>query len=101
MDIVRTLALCQEKDPAVARPFPVAFPFLALLAFCLSASARPVESAQPAPVQRESPVRITIGQSVAPLYGPWKFKIGDSPLDPVTRAPLRSEEHTSELQSLR
>lgn len=23
-----------------------------------------------------------------PLYGPWKFSIGDSPLDPATRAPL-------------
>jgi hypothetical protein len=31
---------------------------------------------------------VTLGQSVVPLYGPWKFTIGDSPIDPVTRAPL-------------
>ncbi len=33
------------------------------------------------------PVRITLGQSVVPLYGPWKFTVGDSPLDP-SGAPL-------------
>jgi hypothetical protein len=34
---------------------------------------------------------IMLGQSVVPLYGPWKFQIGDSPVDPVTHAPLWSE----------
>jgi len=29
-----------------------------------------------------------IGQSVIPLYGPWKFQVGDSPVDPVKHTPL-------------
>jgi hypothetical protein len=31
---------------------------------------------------------VTLGQSVVPPYGPWKFTVGDSPIDPVTHAPL-------------
>jgi hypothetical protein len=31
---------------------------------------------------------VTLGPSVVPLYGPWKFTVGDSPIDPTTRAPL-------------
>ncbi len=31
---------------------------------------------------------VTLGQSVVPLYGPWKFTVGDSPIDPVTHALL-------------
>ncbi len=27
--------------------------------------------------------RLTLGQSMLPLYGPWKFHIGDSPIDPT------------------
>ena len=34
---------------------------------------------------------ITLGQSVVPLYGPWKFTIGDSPVDPRTGKPLWAE----------
>jgi serine phosphatase RsbU (regulator of sigma subunit) len=34
---------------------------------------------------------ITLGQSVYPLNGPWKFTIGDSPIDPATHQPLWSE----------
>jgi hypothetical protein len=33
-------------------------------------------------------IHVTLGQSVVPLYGPWKFTIGDSPIDPVTHALL-------------
>src|SRR5215471_123760 len=33
-------------------------------------------------------VEITLGQSVVPLYGPWKFTIGDSPIDAKTGKPL-------------
>jgi Stage II sporulation protein E (SpoIIE) len=32
--------------------------------------------------------QVTLGPSVVPLYGPWKFAVGDSPLDPATHAPL-------------
>ena len=31
---------------------------------------------------------VTLGPSVVPLYGPWKFTVGDSPIDPATKAPL-------------
>ena len=50
--------------------------------------------AQPTPTQ-EAPapagVHISLGQSAVPLYGPWKFTVGDSPVDPVTHAPLWAE----------
>ncbi|HWE84423.1 MAG TPA: PP2C family protein-serine/threonine phosphatase [Terracidiphilus sp.] len=32
-------------------------------------------------------MRIVLGQSAVPLYGPWKFTVGDSPVDPVTHQP--------------
>ena len=28
------------------------------------------------------PAHVTLGQAAAPLYGPWKFTVGDSPIDP-------------------
>jgi hypothetical protein len=31
-----------------------------------------------------SVVRVTVGQGAVPLYGSWKFKVGDSPVDPKT-----------------
>lgn len=34
---------------------------------------------------------VTLGQSVVPLYGPWRFSVGDSPIDPVTKQPLWAE----------
>jgi hypothetical protein len=42
-------------------------------------------------VQPPQSAPITLGQSVVPLYGPWKFQIGDSPQNPVTHARLWSE----------
>jgi hypothetical protein len=44
-----------------------------------------------APAQPAAPVQITLGQAAVPLYGPWKFHIGDSPIDPVTHRPLWAE----------
>jgi hypothetical protein len=35
--------------------------------------------------------RMTLGQSAVPLYGPWKFTVGDSPIDPKTGKPLWAE----------
>jgi hypothetical protein len=34
---------------------------------------------------------ITLGQSVFPLNGPYKFTIGDSPIDPATHQPFWAE----------
>jgi len=36
-------------------------------------------------------IDVTLGQAAVPLYGPWKFTIGDSPLDPKTGKPLWAE----------
>jgi hypothetical protein len=52
-------------------------------------------SAQQTPTQTDlnaqSTAQIRLGQSIVPLYGPWKFQVGDSPLDPITHAPLWAE----------
>ena len=42
----------------------------------------------PGTAQHRQTTHITLGQSVVPLYGPWKFSVGDSPLDPATGGPL-------------
>lgn len=45
-----------------------------------------------APLNAEPPaepaVDIALGQSVVPLYGPWKFTVGDSPIDAKIGKPL-------------
>jgi serine phosphatase RsbU (regulator of sigma subunit) len=51
-----------------------------------SLAAQAVPTAAPAPIEH-----ITIGASTAPLNGPWKFHIGDSPVDPTTHTLLWAE----------
>jgi len=51
----------------------------------------PASPAKTASVAAPPVERITVGHSTAPLYGPWKFHLGDSPLNPVTHAPLWAE----------
>jgi hypothetical protein len=57
-------------------------------------------AAQPAPqpttpsaaiAESQSAAHVTLGQAAVPLYGPWKFQIGDSPIDPKTGQPLWAE----------
>jgi hypothetical protein len=36
----------------------------------------------------EKTAQVDLGQSSVPLYGPWKFTVGDSPVDPKTGQPL-------------
>jgi hypothetical protein len=45
-------------------------------------------AAQQRLARAEGAVRIRLGQSAVPLYGPWKFAVGDSPVDPITHQPL-------------
>jgi hypothetical protein len=52
---------------------------LLLLAVCAALGAK-------AYAQLAAP--IAFGKSVVPLYGPWKFQVGDSPTDPQTGKPL-------------
>ncbi len=40
------------------------------------------------PAKPGAATSITLGQSMVPLYGPWKFHVGDSPVDPGTNRPL-------------
>ena len=47
--------------------------------------------ARAAPAQAGPIEHIVIGDSTAPLYGPWKFHVGDSPIDPINHSPLWSE----------
>jgi hypothetical protein len=56
---------------------------------CLTALAQ-TQTTQPKPVS-DGIDHITLGESVFPLNGPWKFSIGDSPLDPATHQPLWAE----------
>lgn len=69
-----------------------------LSAFLLSFLCLPILAQSPAPPQSVKPAEpsdginhITLGQSVFPLNGPYKFSIGDSPLDPATHQPLWAE----------
>src|ERR1035441_8776368 len=39
----------------------------------------------------QSATHVTLGQSAVALYGPWKFTVGDSPIDPATHQPLWAE----------
>jgi len=71
----------------VARSIRFSLLLLLLVWFGLDAwSLAQAVSTAAAPVER-----ITVGNSTEPLYGPWKFHIGDSPLNPVTHAPLWAE----------
>jgi hypothetical protein len=61
-----------------------------LIASCVSAQP---SASKPAQAQSAAPAgeQIRLGNSVVALYGPWKFHIGDSPIDPATGKPLWSE----------
>src|SRR5271165_2272195 len=67
----------------MARRPGAALVFLALCGLGVLSSAQPVAAPNPAP--------ITLGDSVVPLNGPWKFTVGDSPIDPATHKYLWAE----------
>lgn len=65
--------------------------FLFLLLW-LSASALVAQGLAASGAQSgDAVVPLTLGQSVVALYGPWKFNVGDSPMDPKTGEPLWAE----------
>src|SRR5271169_6540925 len=39
----------------------------------------------------DSIAHVTLGQAAVPLFGPWKFTVGDSPIDAKTGKPLWAE----------
>ena len=64
----------------MARRLRIAFPVLLLIAYggWAQAQAAPLQSN----VAEQGIAQISLGQAAVPLYGPWKFMVGDSPLDP-------------------
>lgn len=63
--------------------------FCTLLVLLLPAALGLHAQAQVTPASAAS-TQVTLGQSSVPLYGPWKFTVGDSPTDPKTGQPLWS-----------
>jgi signal transduction histidine kinase len=84
---VRAVALCKGTNPAVTRRLPICLLVLAVFGCGMLSTAQRV-TPQAATAQAGNTANITLGRSLAPLYGPWKFHVGDSPLDPVTHTPL-------------
>jgi len=50
--------------------------------------AQPSSSMPGSFAERENQTFVALGQSTAQLYGPWQFKVGDSPIDQKTGQPL-------------
>ena len=57
---------------------------IAFLLLCLLFSQRVRSQVQYKAQLPSKAVQVTLGESAVPLYGPWKFTIGDSPVDPTT-----------------
>ena len=75
----------------MARRLRFSFLLPAILACSILSRAQPATSPLVPPARTDSTAPITVGHSVFPLYGPWKFHIGDSPTDPHTGNPLWAE----------
>lgn len=74
----------------MAGPFRASFLLPAIAALSMVGAGQVVQPPQSVPAQSVA-APITLGQSAVPLNGPWKFQIGDSPVNPVTNAPLWAE----------
>jgi hypothetical protein len=74
----------------VSRPFRASFLLIAIAALSIVGAGQAAQPPQSLPAPFVA-TPITLGQSVVPLYGPWKFQIGDSPVNPATLAPLWSD----------
>jgi len=72
----------------VAQSYHFSLPLLLLA--CVSADTR-LALAADAQTQTAPIKHVVIGDAAEPLYGPWKFHVGDSPIDPVHHSPLWSE----------
>ncbi len=58
----------------------------ALVSLSIRAAASSPQTGSPS-----TPDQIHVGDSIVALNGPWKFRIGDSPVDPATHVPLWAE----------
>lgn len=75
----------------MSQRFRIFHAIAALLLFAIPATGQPAPGKQAATIQSNGGIAVSIGQSVVALNGPWKFRAGDSPLDPATNAPLWAE----------
>jgi hypothetical protein len=67
---------------------------LSLTAWFASSVLTAAQSSAPAQAplaQAGGIAHVTLGQAAVPLYGPWKFTVGDSPMDHKTGKPLWAE----------
>ena len=69
----------------MARRVTPVFLFVMLLVCGMRAIAQSRAQADPA---NDDVVPLHLGQSMVPLYGPWKFQVGDSPIDPANNQPM-------------
>jgi Stage II sporulation protein E (SpoIIE) len=70
------------------RPFHA---FAVLLVFGTPAMEEPAQPRQAATARSRDAISVSIGQSVVPLNGAWKFRVGDSPVDSSRHRPLWAE----------
>jgi hypothetical protein len=75
----------------MARPSRASFKVAALFACGILALISPSAVPENASANSGSATPITFGQAVTPLYGPWKFQTGDSPVDRATNTLLWAE----------
>ena len=74
----------------MARRFRHVLVLTTLVFSIVSLVTQPASSQQPLPPAARA-IHINLGQAAVPLYGPWKFTIGDSPTDALTGRPLWAE----------
>jgi hypothetical protein len=86
LNFLFTKAVSWRRSPPRGAELPFLSPFLLLAWFSADAGLARAAPAQAGPIEH-----IVIGDSTAPLYGPWKFHLGDSPIDPINHSPLWSE----------
>ena len=88
---MQSAAFSKGKGSAVARQ--IRFLFLILAGLAGFAWAQPFVAPPVTTLSATAQsAEVTLGQSAVPLNGPWKFTVGDSPLDPVTHQPLWAEQ---------
>jgi len=73
------------------RPSNASISAFGFFALGILAPAQLAASPQAPSDQAGSVAQLTFGTSLSPLNGPWKFQIGDSPLDPIAHAPMWAE----------
>jgi hypothetical protein len=83
---------CQQGASHATETMPRRFTTILLLLTLLACGVGEMAHAagrEPAePGNQGTAVSLTLGQSMVPLYGPWKFHVGDSPVEPGTNQPL-------------